>query len=209
MKRMMSWTLAPLFLGATLLSVAWGADARFNASQTFEFDPDHTKCPVAFWRQGLGEHDSPNCKTTFGLHLEKNCPTPTNAAAGAVLHGLEGVVVELGDDLDFDIKAGSPCTGGSPRFNVSWSTAAMPDGFSFVGGCGNCTQTPASEPGWTHVVCDLQNPAQAFPPVPPGATIDSVALIADEEGVYNLDNISFRDQVADKPGISGPRPVCP
>src|SRR5215470_6940574 len=156
MKRMMSWGIAPLFLCAILISVAWGADPQFNASQTFEFDPGHTKCPVAFWRQGIGEHDSQNCKTTFGLHLEKNCPTPTNASAGAVLNGLEGVVVELGDELDFDIKSVSVCTGGSPRFNVSWSTGVTPDGFRSVGGCGNCTQTQGSEPGWTHVVCNLQ-----------------------------------------------------
>ena len=41
------------------------------------YDPGNTGCPVATYANGV-------------LHLEKNCPTPTNAAAGADITGLNG-----------------------------------------------------------------------------------------------------------------------
>ena len=207
MQRMMSWGITPLFLCAILISMAWGANPQFNASQTFEFDPDHTRCPVAFWRQGFGEKDR-NCRNTFGLHLEKNCSLDTNASAGAVLNGLKGVVVQAGDELDYDLKNDSPCGAGSPRFNVAWSLDGASN-FSFVGGCSNGTPSAAEQSGWTRWSFGLQVIGQAFPPIPASATIESVVLIVDEPGVYNLDNISFRDQFADAPGNSGPVPVCP
>jgi hypothetical protein len=56
---------------------------------------------------------------------------------------------------------------------------------------------------------DLQNPGQAFLIVPIGSTIQSVVLIVDEQGSYNMDNISFRDQVATKPGTSTTSTGCP
>jgi hypothetical protein len=210
MKRMTFVVTALVFAGVTLSTFAFAANDLFNASRTFEFDPDHTGCPVAYWKQGIGEKDS-NCKTDFGLRLEKNCPLATNASAGAVLNGLKGVVVQAGDVLGYDLKDGSPCEAGSPRFNVSYTIGDVA-GFSFVGGCANADPgdvTAGSEPGWQRIQFQLQDPTDAFPIVPVGAVLESVVLIVDDPGQYTLDNIRFRDQFADKPGASGPLPTCP
>ena len=199
---------ATVFVFATAIA-AYAQNPSFNASRTFEFDPDKTGGAVANWKNGIGETDS-NCKTNFGLQLEKNVATSENVAAGAVLNSLKGVVVLAGDTMGYDIKNGSPCGGGSPRFNVSYTLPDGSSGFSFVGGCANGTKvTSPQNPNWTRVTFDLQNPAQAFPVVPAGSTLQSVVLIVDEQGKYTLDNIQFRGQYADKPGNSGVAPTCP
>jgi hypothetical protein len=97
-------------------------------------------------------------------------------------------------ELNYDIKDGSLCTGGAPRFNV-----VTTDGINhFVGGCANGTQTPAGS-GWTHVVFDTANASQAFPVLTASDTVKSIELILDEHGTANVDNISVNEQV-----ISGP-----
>ena len=203
-----------LFLFAAIFVVvttatAFAQNPNFNASRTFEFDPDKTGGSVAYWKNGIGQTDS-TCKTNFGLNLEKNAALSDNVSSGAVLNGLKGVTVIAGDTLGYDIKAGSPCGAGAPRFNVSY---LLPDGvttgFSFVGGCANGTSAPAPTPGWARVTMGLQNPAQAFPVIPPGSTLQSVVLIVDEPGKYVLDNIQYKLYYADKPGNSGLAPSCP
>src|SRR3954470_5893406 len=66
------------------------------------FDPDNTKCPVATFSHGV-------------LHLEKNCATTTNAAAGADITGLNG---QTFSSASFTLKTASQCQGGSPRFDI-------------------------------------------------------------------------------------------
>src|SRR5256886_16002046 len=198
--------IAAMFVLTSSVAV-FAQNANFTASRTFEFDPDRTGESVAFWKNGIGETDS-NCATKFGLELEKNGALSDNVSAGAVLNGLKGVMVLAGDTLGYDLKNGSPCEAGSPRFNVSWTA---PDGsnhhssvgfFSFVGGCSNGgagTPSPQGPWNWRRLVVDLQNPAPTFPIVPPGAALQSVVLIVDDPGKYTLDNIEFRQQYADKP----------
>ncbi len=53
---------------------------------------------------------------------------------------------------------------------------------------------------WFRVTFDLTNPAQAFPPVAPGATLVSVTLIQDEQGKSVLDNINVNGKRIKKPG---------
>src|SRR5690242_116202 len=79
------------------------------------FDPDNTGCPVATYSGGV-------------LHLEKNCPTSTNAAAGADITGLEG---QTFTSASFTLASTSQCQGGSPRFDV-----VTTDGTFFLG-CNN------------------------------------------------------------------------
>jgi hypothetical protein len=186
-------------------------NANFTASRTFEFDPDKTGGAVANWSNGIGEQDA-NGNTKFGLQLEKNAPIDANVSAGAVLNGLKGVVVLAGDTLGYDMKNSSTSTtaGSGPRFNVSWTLNGTA-GFSFVGGSNNATRSPAcGDPAnWTTYRLGLQNPAQAFPPVPVGAVLQSVVLILDEPAKDTLDNINFRDQIAGKPGSSTVSTGCP
>jgi len=206
-------SLRSLIAVATLAAsgFAFAQTANFTASRTFEFDPDKTGGAVANWPNGIVLQDA-NGNTKFGLRLEKNVPIDANVAAGAVLNGLKGVTVLAGDTLGYDMKNDSTATtaGSGPRFNVSWSLNGV-SGFSFVGGSNNATRTPACEDptNWTTYRLGLQNPAQAFPPVPVGAVLQSVVLILDEPGKNTLDNINFRDQIATKPGSSATSTGCP
>ena len=189
--------------------VAFGAaSAKFNASRTFTFDPDHTGGANSYWANGIGLADA-NGNTSFGLYAEKTVATSANASAGAVLDGLKGVVTQAGDMLGYDMSNDSTCASG-PRFNVSYTLPDGTSGFSFVGGCNNSTKTASCQnANWTTNRLDLQNPGQAFPVVPVGSTIQSVVLIVDEQGTYKMDNITFRDQVATKPGTSSTSTGCP
>jgi hypothetical protein len=186
---------------ALAASSAFAQNAKFTASRTFEYDPDKTGVVVAFWDRNSGEADLSG-NTKFGLHLEKNGANTVVAAAGAALDGLKGVTVQAGDQVAYDMKNTSGPLQSGPRFNISWTLNGT-SGFSFTGGSNNATPAMAQETGWTRYILDLSNPAQSFPPVPAGAVIDSIILIVDEgPAKYDLDNISFRNQTAGKPGSS-------
>ena len=196
-------TVSSLIAMASLAVVASASaqNAKFTASRTFEFDPDKTGGAVAYWDRNIGEGDKTG-GTRFGLRLEKNAPLTANVAAGAVLDGLKGVVVATGDTMAFDMKDDSGPPQDGPRFNVSYTLPDGTSGFSFVGGTNNATKTPGQEVGWTRYTLNLQNPAQAFPVVPAGSTLESVVFSVDNSLKYTIDNIAFRDQVAGKPGSS-------
>ena len=49
------------------------------------------------------------------LHLEKNCATALNAAAGAEITGVNGQTFQ---SAEFTLKSSTQCQGGSPRFIV-------------------------------------------------------------------------------------------
>jgi hypothetical protein len=206
-------TFAAIFAAASLAGSvsAFAQGANFSASRTFEFDPDKTGGAVANWVKGIGLADH-NGNTNFGLQLEKNVPIDANVAAGAVLNGLKGVVVNAGDTLGYDMKndSGSTLSGSGPRFNVSWTLGGVSN-FSFVGGSNNATKTPACQDpaNWTRYRLNLQNPGQAFPVIPAGAVLQSVVLILDEPAKDTLDNINFRDQIATKQGSSVTSSGCP
>jgi hypothetical protein len=205
MKRSSILTIAALCLTA---SVGFGQSAKFNASRTFNFDPDHTGGVNAYWANGVGLPDASG-NSNFGLYAEKTVATSANAAAGAVLDGLKGVVVQTGDTLGYDMSNDSTCASG-PRFNVSYTLPNGTSGFSFVGGCNNSTKTVSCQnPNWTRNRLNLQDPNQAFPIIPAGSVIQSVVLIVDEQGTYKMDNINFRDQIATKPGTSSTSTGCP
>ena len=188
--------LLSISLVAAVPGIGQAQSDNFNASHTFEFDPDRTGCPVANWDRRIGLPDSQG-NTNFGLRLEKNCPTPVNAAAGAVLNSVKGMIIQPGPSMGYDITNASPCSAGGPRFNVQQADGS----FHFVGGCANGTKTPIAS-GWTRVTFDPYSPAQAFPPLVLGSPIVSITLIVDEEGKYVLDNIQINGAYAQKPGAA-------
>jgi hypothetical protein len=169
MRRIIGITAATSLLALALAAPSFAADSKMKANP-FTFDPDHTGIIVSAWQAHTGLPDAGG--SDHGLVLQKNGLTATNAAAGAVVTGAEGQTAN--QPFGYDIKNGSHCGAGAPRFNLQAS-----DGFHFLGGCANATQTPGP-PGWTHVTIDPQNPAQAFPPVAATATIQSVAVLFDE-----------------------------
>ncbi len=205
------FTLVALTVTLLLLSVSTAIAAKkykFNASDTFIFDPGNIGGGFAEWLDAIGEGDSPNCRTNFGLLLQKSQPTEAVLAVGVELQGLTGAVVTDEDTLGYDIQSGSPCLAGSPRFNVTYTLPDGSEGFSFVGGCLNGTITTSPQnANWSRVTFDLQD--QAFPAIPVGSTIESVVLLVDDMGSYTLDNIQFRDLYFDKPGsFPGNEPRC-
>jgi hypothetical protein len=147
------------------------------------YDPDATGIVVAGWQDGVGLPDVGG--SNHGLVLQKNGATSTNAAAGADITGVEGLSA---DGFAFDVNG--YCGAGSPRFNVEAS-----DGFHFLG-CANGTVTDGPA-GWSHVTFSQ---AQANPPIATGATVESVQLIADEQGQSVVDNIEVAGNVVGKPG---------
>ena len=159
------------------------------------YDPDNTGIVSAAWVNNIGLPDKGG--SSFALLLQKSGPTPTNAAAGASIQGVEGITLT---ELGFDYKDGSHCSAGSPRFNVQAT-----DGFHFLGGCANSTSGPGPAAGWTRVRINPSNPAQAFPVIAPGATILSITVIQDEgndtgTGSAIIDNIDINGILIGKPG---------
>ena len=141
--------------------------------------------------------DAPNKDDAhYGLLLSKNGNSAVCAAAGAVIVGVRGTVVEPTTALGFDYRNGAHCGAGAPRFNlVVKNSATNQQTFHFVGGCANGTKEPADQDPaeWTRVRIALANPAQTFPAVPPGSTILSLSIIHDE-GTEN-------------PGVEDPRGI--
>ncbi len=181
-------------LAVGAVATALGASGKMKAMPGV-FDPDKTKGVDAAWVAKAGLPDAGN--SNHALVLEKSVPTPTNAAAGASVTGAEGETVVSGNSFGFDVKTGTYCGAGSTRFNLLAS-----DGFHFMGGCANGTQSPNTPaPGWTRVRIDPTNPGQTFPVVTPGATIISVTLIQDEQGKAVLDNVLVNgNSLIGKPG---------
>jgi len=158
---------------------------------------------TAGWLSGMGLPDNGGLNTTAadlatnpnkkdpheGLLLSKNGPTTDCSSAGAKITGVQGITLS---QLGFDIRNGTHCGGGAPRFNVTAS-----DGSHFVGNCAVGTQSPAPQDpaAWTRV---RFTPAQAVPPITPGATVKSIEIVFDEgtdnppgAGLAVIDNIDI------------------
>jgi hypothetical protein len=184
-------------VAALTLSASAFAQSGFQAKPG-TFDPDKTGIVSAQWINNIGLPDSGG--SNFGLAMSKNGPTTTNAAAGAAITGVDGITLT---ELGFDYKIGGHCGAGAARFDVQAT-----DGFHFMGGCSNSTQSAAA-PGWARARINPYNPAQAFPPLTPGATILTITLIFDEgtdttgvtgAGSVILDNIDVNGTLIGKPG---------
>jgi hypothetical protein len=131
------------------------------------FDPGNTNCPKVKFGNGV-------------LHLEKNCDTTVNAAAGADITGLEG---QSFTSASFTLASASQCQGGSPRFNVETTT-----GFFFLG-CNNVI--PTSGPNgvtYTFTPATIQAGGNQVP-VPTG-TIKSISILIDVHGTADISDIT-------------------
>ncbi|HYL72949.1 MAG TPA: hypothetical protein VEU96_02035 [Bryobacteraceae bacterium] len=174
--------------------------------------PAGSEIVTAAWIQGIGLPDNGGANSNpsnhadnlnknddrNGLLLSKNGATADCSAAGADITGADGAVLT---ELGFDIRNGTHCGGGAPRFNVDAS-----DGFHFVGNCSapfaNATPAPQDPTAWTRLRFDL---TQANPPVTPGAKIKSISIIFDEgtdggpgAGLAVIDNVDVNGVLAVK-----------
>ena len=193
------------------LLAAGYAFAASLGSALFEFDPTKTNHVAAAWVKGLGETDAsgPN---NFAVLVSKSTETAANASSGVVITGAVGIV--LNDPLSvlgFDIRDGSHCGAGAPRFNV----VTMDNVLHFLG-CQAATTVeagsgePTVEPGWTRKTLTPSDLNQAFPIIPAGLpsannTVSSIAIVFDEGtdqgvGFAILDNININGVFLGRPG---------
>jgi hypothetical protein len=139
---------------------------------------------------GVFDPGSTGCvKATFSkktLHLEKNCPTATNAAAGADLTKVSGKTFT---SASFTLANATQCEGGSPRFNV-----VTTDGLFFLG-CNNVTPT-TNKNGTATYVFTAATLAAAGQQVPtPTGTVQFVGVLIDVEGTADLTKIRFNGKL--------------
>lgn len=139
------------------------------------YDPGNTGCVKATF-----------IKKTKTLHLEKNCPTTTNASAGAEVTGVSGQTFQ---SASFTLASATQCQGGSPRFNVETTT-----GFFFLG-CNNVTPTtnPDGTVTYTFTAATLAAAGQQVPT--PTGTIESVSVLIDVQGTADLTKVTFNDKL--------------
>jgi len=132
------------------------------------YDPDHTGCPTATYSNGV-------------LHLAKNCPTPTNAAAFADITGFAGATFT---SASFTLARASQCNGGSPRFDV-YTTTQSP----FFLGCNNVAPVLNLDGSATYVFNAATIAASGQVAFPTG-TIQSIDVLVDVQGSADLTNIT-------------------
>jgi hypothetical protein len=139
------------------------------------YDPGNTGCVKATF-----------VKKTKTLHLEKNCPTTTNAAAGADVTGVAGQTFQ---SASFTLASATQCQGGSPRFDIVTTT-----GLFFLG-CNNVvpTTTANGTATYTFTAATLAANGQQVPT--PTGTIQSVSVLIDVQGTADLTNVTFNGKV--------------
>ena len=123
--------------------------------------PGQHGCPVATYSNGV-------------LHLEKNCPTPTNAAAGADITGLNGQTFQ---SASFTLASTSQCQGGSPRFNVVTTTA-----------CSSSAATTSPRPATARTYSFTA--ANGFALADHAARSPALAILIDVQGTADISNIT-------------------
>jgi hypothetical protein len=155
-----------LALGVTVFALTLAATAS-GALVPSVFDPSATGCPSATFSAGV-------------LHLVKNCPTATNASAGADITGFTG---QTFTSASFTLASAAQCQGGSPRFNVFTTTG------TFFLGCNNVTAVTNGN-GTVTYTFDAASIAAAGGQVPfPTGTITSVEILIDVQGTADVSNI--------------------
>jgi hypothetical protein len=152
----------------------------------------------AAWVTKQGLPDS--AKSDHALVLTKQVATSDCSASGASITGANGQVIT---ELGFDVRDGTWCGAGAPRFNV----ITQDDVFHFVGcaAMNNAGSSVDARGGtWTRKRTDGST---AFPPINPGDSIKFIEIVFDEgndngpgSGSVILDNIDVNGTLAGKPG---------
>jgi len=158
-----------IILGVMAMTFAFAVSAS-AALVPGVFDPGNTGCVKAVFS-----------KKTKTLHLEKNCPTTTNAAAGADITGVSGQTFQ---SASFTLASTTQCHGGSPRFNVATTT-----GFFFLG-CNNVTPTTNANGTATYMFTAATLAAAGQQVPTPTGTIQSVSVLIDVQGTADLTSVT-------------------
>ena len=191
---------APAWFAMVVLSLAFAATAReFNDVDPGTFDPKDTDLVAARWLHGIGcPPGDAGCPTgdkgdkeNSGLLLVKTGATANNAAAGAELKNVNGITLT---ELGYDVRSGSHCGAGAPRFNVVTKDNVT----HFVGCASPPPAVMAKSAGWMRL---RWTPAQAFPPIT--SPVKSITIIFDEgqdtpgdgSGLAVLDNLDVNGTI--------------
>ena len=160
-------------------------------------DPSQSGSVNAKWVSGAGVPDAhASDPQNQGLLITKTSTSDTKASAGIVINNADGMALTA---LGFDIRNGSQCTARTPAFVVVTS-----DGVNHtVGGCSKGTKQSSPAQGWTRLLFDPSNPAQATPPIASGTTVKTIQLVVNEgteagSGMVILDNILVNRTVIGK-----------
>jgi hypothetical protein len=167
-------------VAAAALAVAATASA---ALQPGVYDPNGTGCVVATYAHGV-------------LHLEKNCPSSTPAAAGADITGLTGQTFQ---SASFTLASPSQCNGGSPRFDIVAGGTTYYEGL----GCNNVTPTINADGSATYTFTPQTITAGGFT-VPTGA-ISAADILIDITGTADITHITVNG-IVEKP--VAPKVAC-
>jgi hypothetical protein len=156
-------------VAAFALALAGTAAAALSPSV---FDPGNTRCVTSTYSNGV-------------LHLAKNCPTSTNASAGADITGFAG---QTFTSASFTLASPTQCQGGSPRFDIQDASGKV-----FFLGCNNVTPTINANGSatYTFTMPDLLriNPTLGTP-----GAIHAVDVLIDVQGTADLTQITFNGQ---------------
>jgi hypothetical protein len=192
-----------VWLAMLVASISLSAGAHdFNNVDPFTFDPSDLDLVASRWINGTGcpsgKTTDPACPTgdksdkdNAGLLLVKTGATANNAAAGAQLKNVNGITLT---DLGYDIRSGSHCGAGAPRFNVVTN-----DGVTHFIGCASPPPAVMSKSaGWMRL---RWLPADAFPPIT--KPVKSISIIFDEgqdvpgdgSGSAIIDNVDINGKI--------------
>ena len=224
------------------LSIAAAADSGFNSVSPKVYDPFQTELVNSSWISGIGcpsgattaiygaqgitpstytdtacAVGDPRDTSNEGLLMAKTGPTANDAAAVAVLDGVQGTVVT---ELGYDIRKqgpttadprGSHCGAGAPRFDVT-----LENGLFFFIGCESPPATTqfSSGQGWTRLRWGgSAGPLQGYlngvlTTLPVGIAVKSISIVFDEGqdagpdnfGLAVLDNIDVNGQLVGRGG---------
>jgi len=233
--RKTKWSLALVTFAILTLSGYVLAVPPFNFGvHPFEFDPFQTKLVSAQWVNGAGcptgaTTNDGTTSSTFtddacpagtgdpqdnnnkGLVLFKTGPTPNFAASGAFLtFNQKGFTLT---EIGYDLRKGSHCGAGAPRFNIRTTTK-----FYFLGCNSPAPTTTLPGEGWNRLTWGDTVPVMAFcvsgvcAGVQPEAITEPIASISiifdegqdaaggpDQSGTAVLDNINVNGTRQGKP----------
>jgi len=132
----------------------------------FEFDPEDLDIVFADWVEGIGLPDDDVAdrdgwsewgdwrergeEENESLLLSKNGATAASASAGAVIEGVDGIILT---ELGFDVRSGGHCGAGAPRFNVVVDIEGSRSLFFFGCSAGDVFPVPGVTPeeGWKRI----------------------------------------------------------
>jgi hypothetical protein len=138
--------------------------------------------------------EGPEAAAGPSLCLEKNCPTITNASAGAEITGLNGKTFT---SAEFTLASASQCQGGSPRFNLFTTSG------TFFLGCNNVIPVVNGNGTATYTFTAATIAAGGNQVAVPTGTINAAEVLIDVQGTADLTNIKVNG-VLEVPAVGPP-----